>query len=126
MWGDENVVVGFSSSSANSSQRNNIHSWSFESRIMPRWMHSEPLDPQQSVGKEEERKVHTVRIVSALAFGTGCGALGAMLVLILWAVLGDRRPIVPEELVSQSKESECKKFGVSVDKTVKDGKVLGA
>ncbi|XP_042054212.1 L-type lectin-domain containing receptor kinase VIII.2-like [Salvia splendens] len=69
MWGSENVVVGFSSSSANSSQRNSIHSWSFESRIMPRWMHSEPLDPQQSVGKEEERKVHTrsdctVRIIS--------------------------------------------------------------
>ncbi|KAG6430656.1 hypothetical protein SASPL_108728 [Salvia splendens] len=131
MWGDENVVVGFSSSRANSSQRNNIHSWSIESRIMPRWMHSEPLDPQQSVGKEEERKVNrrsdcTMRIVSALAFGTGCGALGAMLVLILWTVLGDMRPIVPEELVAQSKESECKKFGVSVDKTVENGKVLGA
>ncbi|KAG6427538.1 hypothetical protein SASPL_111784 [Salvia splendens] len=75
-----------------------------------------PLDPQQSVGKEEERKVHTrsdcsVRIIFALAFGTGYGALGAFLVLILWSMLGDRRPIVPEELVAQSK---CKKFDVAL------------
>ncbi|XP_057778078.1 L-type lectin-domain containing receptor kinase VIII.1-like [Salvia miltiorrhiza] len=127
MWGDEDVVVGLSSSSsANSSQKSNVYSWSFKSRIMPEWMHSEPLDPQHFVGKEEEMKVRkrsdcTLRILSALVFGTACGALGAFLVLFLWTVLGDRRPIVPEEFVVQPKELEYKKFDVSVDKTIEGG-----
>ncbi|XP_042031203.1 L-type lectin-domain containing receptor kinase VIII.2-like [Salvia splendens] len=129
MWGDENVVVGLSSSTANASQKISVHSWSFKSRIMPQWMHSEPLDPQHFVGKEEEMKVRkrsdcTLRVLSSLVLGTGCGALGAFLVLLLWTVLGDRRPIVPEEfVVQQSKELGYKKFDASVDKTVEDGKV---
>ncbi|KAL1545588.1 L-type lectin-domain containing receptor kinase VIII.2-like [Salvia divinorum] len=112
MWGDENVVVGLSSSSANTSQENSVHSWSFKSGIMPQWMHSEPLDPQHFLGKEEEMKVRkrsdcTLRVLSALVLGTGCGALGAFLVLLLWTILGDRRPIMPEEfVVQQPKELE--------------------
>lgn len=132
MWGDENVVVGLSSSSANSSQKSNVYLWSFKSRSMPQWMHSEPLDPQHFEGKDEEVKARerrgcTLRILSALVLGTGCGALGAFLVLFMWTLLGDRRPVVPEEFVVQPKELlEYKKFDVSVDKTVEDGKVLGA
>lgn len=132
MWEDEDVIVGLSSSSRNSSQKCNVYSWSFKSRSMPQWMHSEPLDPQHFVGKEDEMKVRkrndcTLRILSALVFGTGCGALGAFLVLFLWTILGNRRPIVPEEFVEQPKELEYKKFNVSVEKkTIEDGKVLGA
>ncbi|KAH6802901.1 hypothetical protein C2S51_034347 [Perilla frutescens var. frutescens] len=132
MWKDEAVIVGLSSSSSrNSSQKCNIFSWSFKSRSMPHWMHSEPLDPQHFVGKEEELKVRkrsdcTLRIISALVFGTGCGAMGAFLVLFVWSILGNRRPVVPEEFAVQPKEFEYKKFDVSVVKTIEDGKVLGA
>lgn len=131
MWGDEDAVVGLSSSSGNSSQKCNVYAWSFKSRSMPQWMHSEPLDPQHFVGKEGEVKIRkrsdcTLRILSALVFGTGCGALGAFLVLFVWTILGDRRPIVPEEFTGQAKEFEYKKFDVGVDKTIEDGKGLGA
>ncbi|KAI3473173.1 hypothetical protein Pfo_029888 [Paulownia fortunei] len=126
MWKEEDVTVGLSSSSGNSSQKSNVYSWSFKSRTMPQWMHSEPMDPEDFVEKGEELKVPkrsdcALRILAALIFGTGCGALGAFFVLFVWTILGNRRPVVPEEFAMQPKELEYKKFNVSVDKTIEDG-----
>lgn len=128
MWEDEEVIVGLSSSSRNSSQKCNIYSWSFKSRSVPQWMHSEPLDPYHFAGEVEGPKDHKrsdckLRVLSALAFGTGCGALVAFLVLFMMSILGNRRPVVPEEFAEQPKEFEYKKFDVSVAKTIEDGKV---
>ncbi|KAL3839449.1 hypothetical protein ACJIZ3_024040 [Penstemon smallii] len=129
MWKGENVIVGFSSSSGNSSQKSNLYSWSFSSRIVPQWMHSEPIDPDNFVEKGVELKVPKgsdcyLRILTALIFGTGCGALIAFFVLFIWTIFGNRRPVVPEEFAVQSKECEYKKFNVVVvDKTIEDGKV---
>ncbi|KAL0423441.1 UNVERIFIED_CONTAM: L-type lectin-domain containing receptor kinase VIII.2 [Sesamum radiatum] len=92
MWNEEDVTVGLSSSSGNSSQKCNIYSWSFKSRTVPQWMHSEPMDPEDVVENAEELKVPqksdcALRILAALIFGTVCGALGAFFVLFLWTIL---------------------------------------
>ncbi|GER55841.1 concanavalin A-like lectin family protein [Striga asiatica] len=129
MWRGKNVTVGLSSSSGNSSQYSIIYSWSFNSRIMPHWMHSEPLDPEGSSKKGESLKISkrsdkcALKILAALFFGSGCGAIGAFLVLYLWAVFGNRRPVVPEEFAVQTKESGYDKIDVlSSDKTIEDVK----
>ncbi|KAL3640705.1 hypothetical protein CASFOL_015673 [Castilleja foliolosa] len=122
MWTNENVTVGLSSSNGNTSQKSIVYSWSFNSRIMPHWMHSEPLDPEGGfVVKGENLKIPkgknecALRILAALIFGSVCGAIGAFAVLYLWTVFGNRRPVVPEEF-------EYNKFDVSVVKTIEDGK----
>ncbi|KAL8526779.1 hypothetical protein ACS0TY_015840 [Phlomoides rotata] len=127
MWKDEDVTVGLSSYSRNSSQKSNIYSWSFKTRVMPHWMHSQPMNPEGFVARGEDVEVRkrshcALRILFALIFGTGCGALGAFFVLFLWTMFGNRRPIVPEEFAVQPREFEYKKFVVSVDKTIEDGK----
>ncbi|KAI3447744.1 hypothetical protein Pfo_004409 [Paulownia fortunei] len=127
MWKDKAVTVGLSSSSGNSSQKCNVYSWSFRPRTVPHWMHSKPMDPEDFVGKGEELKVPkrsdcALRIVAALIFGTGCGALGAFFVLFVWTIFGNRRPVVPEEFAEQPKEFEYNKFNVCVGKTIEDGK----
>ncbi|XP_004246363.1 lectin-like protein At3g16530 [Solanum lycopersicum] len=133
MWKEDELFVGLSSSSGNSTQKCNIYSLSFNTRTAPHWMHSEPLDPQAFVEKKEEMKVHSrsdcaLRILGALLFGTGCGALGALVVVIVWTVLGSRRPVAPEDhpavMELHKKEfDEYKKFIVVVDKAMEDGKV---
>ncbi|KAL2502989.1 Concanavalin A-like lectin family protein [Forsythia ovata] len=134
MWEKEDVLVGLSSSSGSSSQKCNVHSWSFRSRTVPHWLHSEPMDPESFVEKGEELNVRkrsdcAMRFLAALIFGTGCGALGAFIALFVWTIFANRRPVVPEEYVVQPKEYalqpkefEYKKFNVAVDKTVEDGK----
>ncbi|XP_060202169.1 probable L-type lectin-domain containing receptor kinase S.7 [Lycium barbarum] len=134
MFKDDELFVWLSSSSGNSTQKCNIYSWGFKTRTAPHWMHSEPLDPQ-SFGEEkkEEMKVHSksdcaLRILGALLFGTGCGALGAFIVIIVWTLLGSRRPVAPEDsaevMEHNSKEFDgYKKFKVVVvDNAIKDGK----
>ncbi|KAJ8551079.1 hypothetical protein K7X08_000449 [Anisodus acutangulus] len=131
----EELFVGLSSSSGNSTQKCNIYSWGFKTRIAPHWMHSEPLDPQAFEGEKrhEMKVIHSksdcaLRILGAMLFGTGCGALGAFIVVIVWTILGSRRPVAPEDSAvlenNTSKEfDEYKKFKVVVvDKVIKDGK----
>ncbi|XP_073135260.1 lectin-like protein [Henckelia pumila] len=129
MWKKEDVLLGLSSSSGNSSQKCNIYSWSFVSRTMPHWMHSEPMNPETFVEKgEEETKVHktisdcAMKILAALIFGGGCGALGAFVVLFVFAILGKRRPVTPEDLAVQPEKLEHKKLGSVIDKPIQDGK----
>ncbi|XP_073051707.1 lectin-like protein [Primulina eburnea] len=97
MWKNEDVILGLSSSSGNSSQKCNIYSWSFVSRTMPHWMHSEPMNPKTFTEKgEEDMKVHKTRsdcamkVLAALILGGGCGELGAVVVLFVFAIFGNR------------------------------------
>lgn len=127
MWKDEDITVGLSSYSRNTSQKSKVYSWSFKTRTMPHWMHSQPMNPEGFVARKEDVEVRkrshcALRIFVALIFGAGCGALGAFFVLFLWTMFGNRRPIVPEEFAMQPREFEYKKFNVSVDKTIEDGK----
>ncbi|KAM3325612.1 L-type lectin-domain containing receptor kinase VIII.2 [Capsicum chacoense] len=131
MWKEDELFVGLSSSSGNSTQKCNIYSWNFKTRTTPQWMHSEPLDPQAFEVKKDEMKVQSrsdcaLRILGALLLATGCGALGAFFVVIVWTILGSRRPVAPEDnpaVLEHKKEfDEYKKFIIVVDKAMEDDK----
>ncbi|XVF08222.1 hypothetical protein REPUB_Repub06bG0207800 [Reevesia pubescens] len=128
LWNDEVVFLGLSSSNGNSSQTCFIHSWSFKLRQVPNWMHSQPLDPEAiSKNPKPLTAVHKSgncfwKMLAVFIFGGACGALTASCLLYLWTILGDRRPVVPEECSVHPVEFEYKKVKVVVDKAVKDGK----
>ncbi|CBI30447.3 unnamed protein product, partial [Vitis vinifera] len=114
MWNEDEVYVGFSSSSGNSSQTCVVYSWSFNTRPVPHWMHSQPLDPKTLKEDMRPQTVHEkraclLRVLAALIFGTGCGALGAFIALFLCTIFGNRRPVVPvpEELCVVNSRSFC-------------------
>ncbi|CAK7333591.1 unnamed protein product [Dovyalis caffra] len=127
MWNDEKVLIGLSSSNGNSSQTCFLHSWSFKARRVPHWMHSQPLDPQAFAKHVKPVVVQKksdciLKMLAAMIFGTACGALGAFMVLYLWTIFGNRRPVVPEDCSVHPAEFEYKKVKVVVDEAVKDGK----
>ncbi|GFY83718.1 concanavalin A-like lectin family protein [Actinidia rufa] len=127
IWKEEEVFVGLSSSSGNSSQRCNVYSWSFKLRLVPHWMHSQPLDPDSFSKKTKSPPAPNTRdcllkVLAAMIFGTGIGALGAFFVLFVWTVFGNRRPVVPEEYSPRPVGFEYENFKVVVDKATKDGK----
>ncbi|XWS59909.1 hypothetical protein CRYUN_Cryun08bG0162300 [Craigia yunnanensis] len=128
LWNDEEVFVGLSSSNGNSSQTCFIYLWSFKLRQVPNWMHSQPLDPK-AIAKNTKplTTAHKSsnclwKVLAVFIFGGACGALTASCVLYLWTIVGDRRPVVPEECGVHPVDFEYKKVKVVVDKTVKDGK----
>lgn len=65
-----------------------------------------------------------MRVLAAMIFGTGCGALTAFIVLYLWTIFGNnKRAVVPEEsLVEPVDVDYRKKVKIVVDKTIEDGK----
>ncbi|XAR68871.1 Non-specific serine/threonine protein kinase [Bertholletia excelsa] len=102
VWKEEEILIGLSSSNGNSSQSCNLYSWSFQQRILPQWMHSEPLDPNAILEKKKGLEVPKksdclLKVLAALVFGTACGALGGVIVLFVWIILGNNRPVAPEE-----------------------------
>ena len=127
MWNEDEVFVGFSSSSGNSSETCVVYSWSFNTRPVPHWMHSQPLDPNTLKEDMRPQTVHEkrtclLRVLAALIFGTGCGALGAFIALFFCTIFGNRRPVAAEEFVIRPVEFEYKKVNVIVvDKSIKDG-----
>ncbi|KAF7142377.1 hypothetical protein RHSIM_Rhsim05G0202700 [Rhododendron simsii] len=127
MWKEREVFIGLSSSNGNSTQSCNLYSWSFKLRHVPQWMHSEPLDPKGLSNKPEYLSVPKKsdcfwRIIAALIFGTGCGALGVFFALFLCTIFGKRPPVVPEEYPPPSLGFvEYEKFKVVLDKAVDDG-----
>jgi hypothetical protein len=128
MWTEREVFIGLSSSHVNSTQKCNLYSWSFKLRSVPHWMHSQPVDPEGLSKKTEYLSVPKKsdclwRIIAALIFGAGCGALGAFFVLFVWTLFGKRPPVVPEEYPPQPLGFvEYGKFTVIVEKAVEDGK----
>ncbi|XP_050212382.1 L-type lectin-domain containing receptor kinase VIII.1-like [Mercurialis annua] len=125
LWKNGKFYVGLSSSNGNSSQTSSVYSWTFEQRRVPRWMHSQPLDPQafvkdaEPIGVVNKRSNCLLRVLAAMIFGTACGAFGAFCVLYLWSIFGNRRPVVPEECAMHPVDFEYKKV---VEKAVEDGK----
>ncbi|GAB4833921.1 hypothetical protein Ancab_032168 [Ancistrocladus abbreviatus] len=126
---DEELFFGLSASNANSTQICNVYSWSFKLRRFPYWMHSQPLDPDL-LSKDakpvimQRRSDCTLRVLTALIFGTGCGALGAFLVLLVWTMLANRQPVMPEEFVVHPVKCDYDYDKVKVlvmDEAMKDG-----
>ncbi|KAL9315403.1 hypothetical protein ACSQ67_016404 [Phaseolus vulgaris] len=127
VWGTEEMFAGFSTLKQNTSQASFLYSWSFIVRHFPHWMHSEPLDPKVLSKNTETPAVKSrsdclLRVLAAMIFGAGCGALTAFIVLYLWTIFGNKRPVVPEEYAMQPVDFEYKKVNIVVDKTIKDAK----
>ncbi|RDX93607.1 L-type lectin-domain containing receptor kinase I.7, partial [Mucuna pruriens] len=124
---EDEMLVGFSSVKGNDSQACFLHSWSFVLRNFPHSVHSEPLDPKVFVKNTEtpvvkQRSDCFLRVLAAMIFGTGCGALTAFIVLYLWTIFGNKRAVVPEESVMQPVDVEYRKVKIVVDKTIEDVK----
>lgn len=104
MFKNEEVFLGLSSSNANTTQVCKLYSWSFKLRQVPYWMHSQPVDPE--TGAKDAKQVMVpeksecrVKVFTALILGTACGALGAYIVMFVWSVLVNKKPVAPEEYV---------------------------
>ncbi|KAK7349931.1 hypothetical protein VNO77_07834 [Canavalia gladiata] len=129
---EKEMFVGFSFVKGSDSQAYCfLYSWSFVVlRHFPHIMHSEPLDPKVFVKNTEiiplvkPRSDCFLRVLAAMIFGTGCGALTAFIMLYLWTIFGNRRAVVPEETVMQHvvDVDEYRKVKIVVDKTIEDGK----
>lgn len=94
LWKDE-MYVGISSSSGDSSQNNVVHSWSFTSSPFHRPQHSHPVNPRdfsQTGRSSFHRRANDILdIFVALLFGTGCGAMAAALTMFLvWSLFTSR------------------------------------
>ncbi|KAK7286863.1 hypothetical protein RJT34_22182 [Clitoria ternatea] len=129
MLKENGMFVGFSSVKGNGSQSQAcfLYSWSFVLRHFPHSLHSEPLDPKVFVKNTEtplvkHRSDCLLRVLAAMIFGTGCGALTAFIVLYLWTIFGNKHGVVPEESVMQPIDVEYRKVKIVVDKTIEDGK----
>ncbi|XP_031395798.1 arcelin-1-like [Punica granatum] len=130
MWKDRDVFFGLSSSSGASNHSCLIHSWSFELRRPPHWIHSQPLDPN-AISEDKNpltgprgKNDCLLKVLAAMIFGTGSGALGAFCILYLWTIFGRRRPVAPEEFVGKEKSLDCgykKVEVVVVDKAIEGG-----
>ncbi|KAK4783598.1 hypothetical protein SAY86_007972 [Trapa natans] len=137
MWDDREVFMGLSSSSRSSNQSCLIHSWSFSMKVVPHWMHSQPLDPNalseveaEPLSVHDKKKDCLPKFLAAMIFGVSSGALGALCILYLWTIFRNRRPIKSEKIVvgkdKQQLDCEYKKVEVVVvHKAVEDGR-LGA
>ncbi|CAM8948760.1 unnamed protein product [Rhodiola kirilowii] len=120
--GSREFYMGLSSSNGNSTQTCFIYSWSFTQRFAPKWMHSQPMDPSvetDSASRVPKSRSHCVmRVLAALIFGAACGVLGAYMVMLMWRIFANRRPVTPEDLVADP--SQFKMIAVG-NKAIKDG-----
>lgn len=125
---EKEMFVGFSLMKGNVF----LYSWSFVLRhfVPHSMMHSEPLDPfvknteALPTRVKKERSDCVLRVLAAMIFGTGCGALTAFIVLYLWTIFGSKRAsVVPEEFVMKPLDVEYRNVKIVVDnKTTGDGK----
>lgn len=100
----EAVFVGIGFSSGNSTHTSSIYSWNFAVKHgAPYLMHSEPLNPDSFLVRSTEspsvhlRKASPWGVFTAMVFAAACGAMLALFVMLVWAVLAARRPVAPVE-----------------------------
>ncbi|XP_010256728.1 PREDICTED: L-type lectin-domain containing receptor kinase VIII.2 [Nelumbo nucifera] len=130
MWKEEEVFVGLSSSTGNSSQTTTVHSWSFTLRRIPNWMHSQPLDPRAhsepskplTVTVVHKKKDCVIRTLTGVIFGTACGALVTLIVMALWNFFTSRPPVAPVEYPEHPVELGYEKIRIIREKATTDDK----
>lgn len=131
MWRDEEVLVGLSSSSGKSMQTTSVYSWKFRTRSIPKWLHSQPLDPRAFSSKHskeklaQKRKICALGFLSGLVFMIGCGALLALIVLFLWALFDNGSETVltiPTKCTAPSGGFRYEKINVVVGDNSTDAK----
>lgn len=111
MWKGEEVFVGISASSGNSSQTSSVYSWSFRLRSVPNWLHSQPVDPRRERGEPlrmQKSSVCPLTVLAGVIFSTGCLALMAFVFLFVWAIFVARHTTV----AAAATEEEYPKFPV--------------
>eukprot|EP01018_Ginkgo_biloba_P038866 Gb_17538 [translate_table: standard] len=92
LW-KEDMYVGLSSSTGDSSQTNIIYSWSFTSSPFHWPGHSQPANPHafSHNGRISFEKSHDLLgFLIALLFGAGCGAMAALSMFLLWSLFTNR------------------------------------
>lgn len=121
MWRGEEVLVGLSSSSGNSRQMTSVYSWKFRVRTVPKWLHSQPLDPQGFSSKHNQEKLaHKNKgcvfwFLSGLIFATGCGMLVAFAVLFLSFVFANPEvAVIPVKCSRSSGDSDFRYEKINV------------
>ncbi|KAL5991607.1 hypothetical protein ACLOJK_012516 [Asimina triloba] len=127
IWKDE-MFVGLSSSSRNSTGGTSVYSWSFRLSHLPHFLHSEPLDPHSFLERRQHANDHwsggyLSRILTALIFGVGCGAALAVMVLFAWSVFLERRSLVQPECSVHPVDFEYEKIKVAA---IKDASIPAA
>ncbi|XP_059628049.1 L-type lectin-domain containing receptor kinase VIII.2-like [Cornus florida] len=128
MWKGEEVFVGISSSSGNSSQTSSVYSWKFRVRNVQSWMHSQPVDPRgYSKPGSEQKTAHKksfcpLGILPGLLFVIGCGALVAFSVMFLWTVSVRKYTMIPTSHSACPVNFRYEKINVVVEDSSEDVK----
>lgn len=122
MWKGEEVLVGLSSSNGNSMQRTSVYSWKFRVRTVPKWLHSQPLDPRGfSTEQKEEKMAHKQKgclfwFLSGLIFATGCGMLVALAVLFLSFLFANQEvAVIPVKCSTSSGDFRYEKINLVLE-----------
>ncbi|XP_059288230.1 L-type lectin-domain containing receptor kinase S.4-like [Lycium ferocissimum] len=80
MWKGQQVLVGLTSNGS-SLEGTSVYSWKFSVRSVPKWLHSQPVDPNKMANRKRFRL-----FPSCLIFVTGCLALASLVGLFLWVI----------------------------------------
>ncbi|KAK6929439.1 Legume lectin domain [Dillenia turbinata] len=128
-WKNQVVVLGLRlfSGSGNGNlpmTSTSLYSWRFKQRIVPSWMHSQPVNPRvYSVNHRKPEKVHKKRVCSSkvvgvllFAAGIGAGALASFVALILWAVFDDWHTVIELEHPKVHSSFRYEKIDADVEK----------
>ncbi|KAK9700042.1 hypothetical protein RND81_08G213400 [Saponaria officinalis] len=118
MWENTDVLVGITSLSSNSTQISSISSWSFVVTTGSSTLHSEPLSPENKVGKDGfvPRKTSCfLTVLGGVIFATGCGTMVAFLALFVWVIFFGRHSNVVPELGMSPVDFKYEKVNVTVD-----------
>lgn len=91
MWKEKEVVLGLLSSSGDSLQTTSLYSWRSKVESIPKWMHSQPVNPQDFTrGGKKTKYSKGVCYLSGFIYAITCGALAALVLLFLYTVFVDR------------------------------------
>lgn len=86
MWKGEEVLLGISASSGNSSQASSVYSWSFRLNSVPNWLHSQPVDPRPERRpplRIQKRNVCPFTVLAEVIFAAGCLGLMALVLVFV-------------------------------------------
>ncbi|KAI3748793.1 hypothetical protein L6452_12136 [Arctium lappa] len=89
MWKGEKVLLGLASSNGNHEQttNTNVYSWKSKIKNVPKWLHSNPANPNDysTVLEDVETSKKRNCFLSGFLFVVGCGALAALVLFFVWS-----------------------------------------
>ncbi|KVI09842.1 Concanavalin A-like lectin/glucanase superfamily, partial [Cynara cardunculus var. scolymus] len=96
MWKGEEALLGLASPNGNHGQTTNVYSWRSKIKNVPKWLHSNPANPQDhsSVPEDVETSKKRDCFLSGFIFVMSCGALAALVLFFVWSYVA-AMPKVP-------------------------------